>query len=740
MSDNYRQGLKALNEGKVNLATQLFKESTNPAADEQLAQLAARKQRQKISACLITKNNQKTLADCLASLYPYNFEIVIADTGSTDGTLALARQFTDKVYHFDWVDDFAAARNFAASKASHDYIITLDSDERLVGSDKKELEKFFASQDTSKTVGLYRVVSSLSKGKQQNQIVNDVIRVYDRRYCQYYYKIHEQVGLIRDRSASPYAYVLNVRALHDGYQDEKTLKQKSRRNVKLLLAQLEEDSNQAYFIYQLAKSYYILGNNQQAFEFFAKFFALKPNSQKQWVRDAIDAYIKLCVKAKQYQKALDCIATYYDQLQGYFDILCLFATVYLIADEEQKAIDCFKQALKLNSPQAGEFGWSKEAAYQNLARIYERQGKWALAKKCLEHVKNSKLKLDPNLSLLVLADEETDQLEACLKSLAVMQANYVIIVRGKNKKTIELARQYSEAVHHFSGSQAQLGAYLLTKLQTNYGLIVYANEKLLGADPEAIKQLTAKKAAIVGRIRVKLPLKDDELGYQIHEPRLLVKSYAKFNGPLLTGIVSKKPKQLLNQVELPLILAKNVSYEAYAQSELAKQQALRASLDKQANPTLSWELATSYYYLQNYSEACQAYLEFLSGPLDLGKEETLSAVTNLIAALIEVKDYQRALEVVLTFNPYYDGLSDFQFAAGLAYMNGGRFDQAQVAFTQARQLANSDSLGINGYLSYYQQGVIYEVLGQKQEAIGAYRLAGDYQPALSGLERLLGEK
>lgn len=740
MSDNYHQGLRALAEGKVNLATKLFKESTNPAAREQEAKLAARKANQKISACLITKNNQATLADCLASLYPYNFEIVIADTGSTDGTVELARQFTDKVYHFEWIDDFAAARNFAASKASYDYIITLDSDERLVSVNKDELENFFTNQDTSQFVGLYKVVSVFNNSKKQNQIVSDVIRVYNRRYCQYYYKVHEQIGFIGDKSASPYAYVLNLRAIHNGYQDKRTLKKKCRRNVKLLVEQLKEDSNSSYFTYQLAKSYYILGNYQAAFEYYDKFFALQPNYKKQWARDAVDAYIKLCVKTKSYQKALDCVDLCYNQCQNSFDMLCLFATVYALNDDDQKAITCLTRALRINSPSAGEFGWSKENAYRDLAKIYERQGKWVLAKECLEHVSGLDLKLDANLSLIVLADEEAEQLSACLQSLAVLQANYVIVVRGTNKKTIELARQYSDAVYHFSGKQALLGDYLLNKLKTDYGLLVYANEKLLGADLEGLKQITTKKAAIVGRARIKLPVKDDELGYQRREPRLFVKAYTKFNGPFLTDVVSKKPKQLLTRIELPLILAKNLTYEAYSQNELAKQATLVAGLKKEANPSLSLELAESYYYLQNYLEASQAYLEFLSGPLDLGKEETLTAVTNLISALIEIKDYQRALDIVLTFNPYYEGLSDFQFAAGLAYMNMGQFKPALDSFASARKLANSDSLGINSYLSYYQQGVIYEVLGQKNQALGAYRLAGKYEPALAGVERLLGKK
>lgn len=742
MSAEYETGLRALRAGKVQLAKELFTASADERAKGELAKLAARQKEQLISACLITKNNQSTLAECLASLYPYNLEIVIADTGSTDKTVEIARQFTDKVYHFDWVNDFAAARNFAASKASFDYILTLDSDERLVGGSKEELQQFFIANDTKKTVGLYKVINILSSGKKQSQVINNVIRVYDRRYCKYYYQVHEQVGSIEDENALLDTRILNVRVIHPGYQDEKVLQVKSRRNVELLKAQLAKTPHHVYFTYQLAKSYYILKNYQQSFKYFAEFFKLQKNYRIQWVRDGIDSYLKLCIKTKHYDKALECVNLCQEQCQDSFDMLCIFATVYVVNDDDERAIKALTRALALTAPDKGEFGWTDKNAYQGLAKIYERQGRWVLAKEMLAKVDDSKLKLtlDKHLTVIVLADEETEQLTACLQSLAVLRANYLILVRGANPKTIELARQYSQEVYHFSGREEDLGNYCLTKLKTDYGFVVYANEKLLGADPDALKQITSKKAAIVGRVRVKVPVKEDELGRQTHELRLLVKAYSKFNGPNLNDISSKKPKQLLKQVELPLILTRNLSYAAYYQSELAKQAQLKASLEKAANPAVSFELAESYYHLENYAAASQAYFDFLSSPLDLAKEETLTAVTNLISALIEVKDYQGAFNIVTTFNPYYQGLSDFQFAAGLAYMNIGQFADALTAFESARKLANSDSLGINTYLSYYQQGVIHEAMGNKQQALGAYRLAGKYELAKAGVERLLRKK
>ncbi|MEN2398537.1 glycosyltransferase family 2 protein [Flavobacterium sp. MC2016-06] len=89
-----------------------------------------------ISLCLIVKNEEKTLAGCLNSIKDLVEEIIIVDTGSTDRTKEIALSYTDKVYHFDWINDFSAARNFAFSKATMDYQLWLDADDVLLEKDQ----------------------------------------------------------------------------------------------------------------------------------------------------------------------------------------------------------------------------------------------------------------------------------------------------------------------------------------------------------------------------------------------------------------------------------------------------------------------------------------------------------------------------------------------------------------------------------------------------------------------------
>lgn len=85
---------------------------------------------------MIVKNEEETLAQCLNSIKEIVDEIIIVDTGSNDRTKEIAYSFTDKVYDFEWINDFAAARNFAFSKATKEYQLWLDADDIIIEKDK----------------------------------------------------------------------------------------------------------------------------------------------------------------------------------------------------------------------------------------------------------------------------------------------------------------------------------------------------------------------------------------------------------------------------------------------------------------------------------------------------------------------------------------------------------------------------------------------------------------------------
>lgn len=111
-----------------------------------------------ISLCMIVKNEEDVLERCLQSVNEAVDEIVIVDTGSTDRTKEIAAKFTDKIYDFKWIDDFAAARNYAFSLATQEYILWLDADDYLAEEDQKlllELKKNLDPDIDSVTMHYY---------------------------------------------------------------------------------------------------------------------------------------------------------------------------------------------------------------------------------------------------------------------------------------------------------------------------------------------------------------------------------------------------------------------------------------------------------------------------------------------------------------------------------------------------------------------------------------------------------
>ncbi len=94
-----------------------------------------------LSVCMIVKDEEKNLEEVLESVKQFADEIIIVDTGSKDKTKEVALRFTDKVFDFEWCDDFSKARNFSFSKASCDYIMWLDADDFILDKDIAKLQK-----------------------------------------------------------------------------------------------------------------------------------------------------------------------------------------------------------------------------------------------------------------------------------------------------------------------------------------------------------------------------------------------------------------------------------------------------------------------------------------------------------------------------------------------------------------------------------------------------------------------
>jgi glycosyltransferase involved in cell wall biosynthesis len=205
----------------------------------------------KLSLAMIVKNEARCLARCLQSVRGVVDEIVIVDTGSTDDTVKIARESGAKVVHFQWINDFAAARNFALEHTVGDWILVLDADE---WADKKlcaEIQKFIAG---SKQIGRLKIVSEFKHNGLTNRSSTFVSRLFPRG-AKFAGRIHEQIVSDLSRVSVP------GELLHDGYLET----QKSDRNIKLLQTEIADDPRNAYLHFQLALEFTSLNRPREAF-------------------------------------------------------------------------------------------------------------------------------------------------------------------------------------------------------------------------------------------------------------------------------------------------------------------------------------------------------------------------------------------------------------------------------------------------------------------------------------------
>ena len=114
-----------------------------------------RKPENKISLCLMGKNEEDYLDDFFYKMSPLFDEIIFLDTGSNDDTIAIAKKYTDKIYHFDWNDDYSLARNYLISKATNPWIFYADPDETY---EYRKLQQFDKMIEVSEALGFAFVV------------------------------------------------------------------------------------------------------------------------------------------------------------------------------------------------------------------------------------------------------------------------------------------------------------------------------------------------------------------------------------------------------------------------------------------------------------------------------------------------------------------------------------------------------------------------------------------------------
>ena len=319
-----------------------------------------------ISVCIIAKNEEKYIEQCLRHLMPFGMEIVVVDTGSNDRTKEIALKYTDKVYDFEWINDFSAARNFASSKAKNNWILVVDCDEYLKEFDVQAVR--MCMQKHLHQVGMMKIknLHTQSNGE-QTYCIDEVPRLYNRNFYEYRFRIHEQITPKKaslDEKVVLYTFKMPVMVEHHGYdlpQDEMLLKQE--RNLQLLQSALGENAYDDYLFFQIAQSNYILGRYEEAAEAMEQCFERKPDVGKGYMKVAIPAYARIMRKVKRSKEALEHLLRYQDYMKT-AEFSYLLGCCYQECGENLKALLTFVKVTQM--PDIDMLG---EDAYDVFVRI-----------------------------------------------------------------------------------------------------------------------------------------------------------------------------------------------------------------------------------------------------------------------------------------------------------------------------------------------------------------------------------
>lgn len=224
-----------------------------------------------LSIGMIVKNEEKYLRRCLTALLPIlkqvQSELIIADTGSTDNTVGIAREFTDKVFYFEWCDDFAKARNSTMDKAKGEWYMQIDADEIM--ENPQELIDFFNSGEYKKFNAATYIIRSSNDSAFKDIAEMVSVRLIKLKSDSFY------VGPVHEKFGRAYLPVKNFSVIvnHYGYvteNNEEYIQFKMERNINYLLLELEKQPDDVMLYFYISNAYELMKEYEKGLEYSEK--------------------------------------------------------------------------------------------------------------------------------------------------------------------------------------------------------------------------------------------------------------------------------------------------------------------------------------------------------------------------------------------------------------------------------------------------------------------------------------
>lgn len=340
-----------------------------------------------------------------------------------------------------------------------------------------------------------------------------------------------------------------------------------------------------------------------------------------------------------------------------------------------------------------------------------------------------------SISLCIIAKNEESNLASCLNPIASLVDEIIIIDTGSTDKTKEIALEYTEKVYDFrwNNSFSDARNFSISKASYDYILVLDCDELVESIDIREIKKLIQANPYKVGRLlRVNEYSREGSLyKYRERVNRLFSRHLFQYEGIIHEQIVSKS-KENYETYNIPLEV-NHSGYEGDLETRKKKTERnislLKEALkDNPQDPYIIYQLGKSYYMGEDYHSACKYFGEALYFDLDTRLEYVQDMVESYGYALLNTKQYDVALQLLNVYDEFSHS-ADFIFMIALVFMNNGRFKEAINEFVKTTEKKTSKMDGVNGYLAFYNIGVIYECLDDLENAGKYYGMCGKYPKA-----------
>jgi len=212
---------------------------------------------------MIVKNEEDNIAQCIKSYQDVVSEIIVVDTGSTDGTVKLAESLGAKVFYFEWVNDFAKAKNYALEKATGDWIIFLDADEYFDLEKSRNIPAIIKKYGTKSTKLIGCKIINIDK--KTGDVVGTFIqtRIFKNRKTIYYTNsIHERLHSDEKNVKAVYLSQNELVIFHTGYSRDR-IDEKAERNLSMLLEDKKNNPTDSTIDYFLCDTYISLNKYEE---------------------------------------------------------------------------------------------------------------------------------------------------------------------------------------------------------------------------------------------------------------------------------------------------------------------------------------------------------------------------------------------------------------------------------------------------------------------------------------------